>query len=248
MHFLFSTVLYNPLYNALVGLIDLVPGGDIGFAVIILTIIVKLAIFPLSTSSIRTQIKMKDIDSDIKEIREKFKDNKEEMGRKILELYRANKINPFAGIFLILIQLPIIIALYYVFANGGFPVINPDILYSFVPQPEFVNTNFLGLIDLSKNNNLVVALFAAISQYYQTSFIMQKNIKELKQKSEKTPMDDIMKSMQFQMKYIMPIITFFISFSLISVVGLYWFVTNVFAIGQEIYIQKRIRNPLENQE
>lgn len=244
----FSTILYDPLYNILVGLIDIIPGGDIGFAVIVLTIIVKFILFPLSASSIRTQIKMKEIDGDLKEIKEKYKDNREEMGKAMLELYRENKINPFAGIFLILVQLPVIIALYFVFARGGFPGVDPSILYSFVPEPSVVSTNFLGFIDLASNNNFLIALLAGVSQFFQTKFLMRHNEKELREKKDKTPMEEIAQKMQFQMKYVMPIFTFIFSFSLISVVGLYWFVSNIFAIGQELYIQKRIRNPLEKKD
>jgi YidC/Oxa1 family membrane protein insertase len=249
MKSLFNTTLYEPLYNALIGLIDIIPGGDMGLAVILLTLIVKFILFPLSASSIRTQIKMKEIDGEVKNIKEEYKDNREEMGKKMLELYRKNKINPFAGIFLILIQLPIILALYFVFARAGFPDVNTDILYSFIPTPESINTSFLGFIDLASNKNILLALLAGVSQYFQMKFVMS-NVKKRKDKEDKkesNPMEEVMEKMQFQMKFIMPIITFFISFTLVSVVGLYWFVSNVFAIGQELYIQKKIRNPLENQ-
>jgi YidC/Oxa1 family membrane protein insertase len=248
MKFLFDTILHNPLYNALVGLLDVIPGADIGIAVIILTLIVKFILFPLSAAAIRTQIKMKEIDEPLKEIKEKYKDDREKMGKAMLELYRENKINPFAGIVTIIIQLPIILALYFVFARAGFPEINPELLYSFVPQPGSVNTNFLGFIDLSASKSVLIALLAGVSQYYQMQIVMKNiNKKKNEEKKEKSPMEDMMKTMQFQMKYVMPVITFFISFSLISVVGLYWIVANLFAIGQEIYIQKKIRNPQQSQ-
>ena len=247
MQFLFNSFFYNPLYNSLILLIDYLPGGSVGLAVILLTVVVKLLLFPLSASSIRTQIKMKDIDGELKEIKEKHKDNREEMGKKMLELYKENKINPFAGLFLIIIQIPVVIALYFVF-RSGFPAVNLDILYSFVPTPTMVDTNFLNFIDLSANNNILVALLAGVSQYYQMLFVMKKNEKPKEEKKQDSPMEDIMKMMQFQMKYIMPIITFFISFFFVSVIGLYWFVSNLFAIGQEIYIQKKIRNPENRQK
>lgn len=250
MKFLFNTFLHNPLYNALVGLLDVIPGADIGVAVIILTIIVKLILFPLSATAVRTQIKMKEIDGELKEIREKYKDKREEMGKAMLELYRENKINPFASILTILIQLPIILALYFVFSRAGFPEINTEILYSFVPAPGQVNTNFLGFIDLTAGKNVLIALFAGVTQYIQMQVMMNNlNKKEDKSKSkEKSPMEDIAKTLQFQMKYIMPIVTFFISFGFVSVVGLYWTISNLFAIGQDVYVQKKIRGPLENRQ
>lgn len=251
MKFLFNTFLHNPLYNLLVGLLDIIPGADIGVAVIILTVVVKLILFPLSASAVRTQIKMKEIDGELKDIREKYKDNREQMGKEMLELYKRNKINPFASFMTIIIQLPIILALYFVFSRAGFPSINTDILYSFVPQPSSVNTNFLGFIDLASSKNILIALLAGVTQYVQMQ-VMMKNLNNKKEgdseSKEKNPMEELAKTMQFQMKYIMPIITFFISFGFISVVGLYWTVSNLFAIGQDVYVQKKIRNPLQNRQ
>lgn len=250
MKFLFNTFLHNPLYNALVGLLDIIPGADIGIAVIILTIVVKLIIFPLSASAVRTQIKMKEIDGELKDIREKYKDQREEMGKAMLELYRENKINPFASILTILIQLPIILALYFVFSRAGFPEINTEILYSFIPVPGHVNTNFLGFIDLTASKSILIALLAGVTQYAQMQ-VMMRNLnknKEEKKTTEDNPMEQITKTLQFQMKYIMPVVTFFISFGFVSVVGLYWTISNLFAIGQDVYVQKKIRDPLESQQ
>lgn len=245
---LLKQIFYIPLYNGLVGLIDILPNADIGISVIILTIIVKLLLFPLSASQIRTQIKMKEVEPEMKRIREEHKDNREEMGKQMLDVYRKNKINPFAGIFLILIQIPVIFSLYFVFVNSGFPEINADILYSFVPKPDYVNTMFLGLVDLTLSKNILIALLAGVSQYYQMQIVMKKTEQPNKDPKDKTMMDDVMKTMQFQMKYMMPILTFIISFTLVSVVGLYWLVANIFAILQELYITKKIRKPLGIQE
>jgi len=244
---LFNTILYQPLYNGLIGLIDIIPGGNIGFAVIILTIIVKIVLFPLSAKAIRTQIKIKDIEGDLNDLKKEHKDDREALGKAMLDLYRENKINPFAGVLLVLIQIPVIIALYFVFSKAGFPEINTELLYSFIPVPEYVTTLFLGFIDLTLAKNALIALIAGVSQYYQMKFVMQKNKPVEKPEKERTPMDDIMKNMQFQMRYVMPVITFFISYSLIAVIGLYWTVANIFAIVQEIYVQKKIKNPQESQ-
>src|SRR3989344_605452 len=141
MSYLFNTFLYNPLYNALVLLTDILPGADIGIAVIVLTLLVRLLILPLETKQLHTTTKIGEIKGQIDEINKKYADNKEERARKTLELYRINKINPFAGFFLILIQIPIIIALYWVFLKG-IPF-KSELLYSFVRLPETVNFNFL---------------------------------------------------------------------------------------------------------
>jgi YidC/Oxa1 family membrane protein insertase len=237
----FKTTLYEPLYNALIFLIDVLPGANIGLAVIILTIIVKLILFPLSAKAIRTQLKIKEIDPELKEIKEKHKDKREEMGKAMLALYKKHKINPFSGIVLILIQLPVILSLYFVFTRAGFPSIDTSLLYSFVSEPINLNVSFLGFIDLSTNNNVILAVLAAISQYFQVKFAMPKP-PESKDSSNEFA-DNLARTMHVQMKFVMPIITLVISFTFVSVVGLYWLVSNLFAILQEIYIRKTIKDP-----
>jgi YidC/Oxa1 family membrane protein insertase len=239
MKTLFFETIYRPLYNLLVGLIDILPHADIGFAVIILTIIVKIILFPLSKKSIQTQILMKEIEGPLKEIREKYKDNPQEQAQKTLQMYRDNNINPFAGIFLILIQLPIIITLYFVFAQSGLPVINPELLYSFVAVPETIRTTFLGFIDLVSNKSLLVALLVLITQAIQIRFSLPKA--EDMPTSDNEMAQEFMKGLHFQMKYVLPIITAVASYSFISVVGLYWIVGNIFATFQEIHFRRTIK-------
>lgn len=239
MKTLFFETLYRPLYNILVGLIDILPHADIGFAVIILTLLVKVILFPLSKKSIQTQLVMKEIEKPLKEIREKYKDNPQEQAQKTMQMYRDSGINPFAGILLILIQLPIVISLYFVFARSGLPVINPELLYSFVPTPENIQTTFLGFVDLVSSKSLLVALLVLITQAIQIRFSLPK--KEDMPTGESEMAKEFMKGLHFQMKYVLPVITAVVSYSLISVVGLYWIVGNVFATLQEIYFRRTIK-------
>jgi len=236
---IFNSVLFIPLYNALVALIDISPFGSVALAVVVLTIIVKLILFPLSISSIKTQLKMKVIQKPLKEIQAKYKDNREELGRKMLELYRDNNINPFAGFFLILIQIPVIFALYWVFARGGLPTINADLLYSFIPFPDNANMNIFGFINVGESKSFVLAFLAAITQFFQAKFSFPKQ--EPKKEGEQSFQDDLMRGMSVQVKYILPVIIFGISYTLISVVALYWTVSNLFGIAQELYVRKHIR-------
>lgn len=239
MKTIFVETLYKPLYNILVWLIDVLPHADIGFAVIILTIFVKVLLLPLSKKAIKTQLLMKDLEVPLKEIREKYKDNQQELAQKTFELYKTKGVNPFASIFLILIQLPVIIALYFVFAKAGLPLINTNLLYSFVSFPEQIQTTFLGFIDLVSNKSIIIALFVLITQSIQIRLSLPK------QDSSSLPdsqfAQEFMKGLHFQMKYILPIITAVAAYSLISVVGLYWVVGNIFAIAQEIYFKKTLK-------
>src|SRR3990167_8700321 len=164
---IWNIVLYKPFVNILAFLVSVIPGGDVGLAIIVLTLLVKIALFPLSQRSIESQAKMNLLAPELKKIKASG-GSKEEQAKATFELYKQHKTNPFSGCLLILIQIPIIFALYYVFLRG----INFDggILYSFVPLPENVNVLFLGLIDVSKKS-LVLAILAGLSQYLQAHFM-----------------------------------------------------------------------------
>lgn len=236
----FKHLLYEPMYNALIGIINFLPvWADVGIAVIILTILVRLILFPLSIKAVRTQAKMKLLQEPMKELQEKYKNNREELGRKMLEMYRKEGVNPFASILLILIQLPILLTLYFVFSHSGLPVVNMDLLYSFMHVPETLNMHFLGLIDIAAPKNVLLSLIAAATQYFQIRFAMPVIPPKVKNPTLK---DDLARNMSLQMRYIMPIITFFISYSLVSVIAVYWIISNLFSIGQEIYVRKHIHN------
>ena len=155
---LFNAILYKPLYNAFIGFIGAFPWIDAGIVVILFTLLVKLVLFPLSQKSVRSQIEIKKIQPEIDALKIKYKDNKQEQAVKTMELYKEKKINPFSGVLLALIQLPILIALYLVFRSGGLDTIHTDILYSFVHPPLEINKMFLGLIDISQKSLLLAIL------------------------------------------------------------------------------------------
>jgi YidC/Oxa1 family membrane protein insertase len=221
------------MYNFLVFLVDILPGGNIGLAVIILTILIKLILFPLSQKSIATQVKMRKIEPEMKKIKEKYKDQKEQ-AQKIMELYKEHKLNPFSGCFLMLLQLPVIFALYYVFLQGF--KFDAVVLYSFVHIPETVNTYFLGINLLGKS--VVLALIAGASQYYQLRFAMPA-VAPAEKGKELTFQEEFTRNMTLQMKYIFPVMVFFIAYTISSAIALYWIVSNLFAIAQELYVRRK---------
>ncbi len=237
--YLFHTFFYNPIYNGLIFLVSYFSWMDLGIAVVLITVFVKLLLFPLAKTSIKTQMKIKEIEGEVKELNEKYKDNKEELAKRTMELYSKNNINPFASFFLVLIQLPILFALYFVFLKGGLPNVNFDILYPFINAHAHIDkTVFLGLVDITQKS-LVMAIIAGISQFFQIKLVMPK----VKAREEKDGVkEELMRNMQLQMKYIMPIFIFFIAYGLSSVIALYWTTSNLFMIGQELYIRKTIKN------
>src|SRR3989339_277522 len=156
LHSLWETLLYKPLVNLLAFFVSVIPGGDVGLAIILLTVLVKIVLMPLASRSIKSQAKMAAIQPDIEKIKASGK-SKEEQARLTFELYKQNKTNPFSGCLLVLIQIPIIFALYYSFYRG----INfsGDILYAFTPNPEAINSMFLGFLDMN-NKSLILAILA----------------------------------------------------------------------------------------
>jgi len=228
----FNVLLYQPLFNSLVLLYNYLPGHDFGIAIIFLTIVIRIIIYPLSVKALNSQKALQALQPKMQEIQKKYKDNKEQLAKETLELYRKEKISPFSGLFLALIQLPILIALYSVFWKG----LNPEELanlYSFVSNPGQINSIFLGIIDLSKAN-LLLAVLAGIFQFFQTKMLTPKNIPGQGKNS------DISQIMQKQMVYFFPFLTVFILMSLPSAIGLYWIVSGIFSIIQQYFILKKI--------
>lgn len=235
----FFTAVYDPLYNGLVYLVDIVPAHDVGIAVIILTILVKIFLLPLARQAIKTQIAMREIAPDVEAIKEKFKDKQEDQARAIFALYREKNIRPFASFFLILIQFPILFGLYWVFWKGGLPAIDPSILYSFVPAPETVNMHFLGLFDMG-SRSVVLAALAGLTQLAYARLSM--GPRKPREKSEKTSFSaDMAHSFDLQARYVLPLIVAGIAYTVSAAVPLYWTTSNIFMLVQEYLMGRRFR-------
>lgn len=235
LHTIWTRIFYQPLYNALILGIALIPGGDVGFGIILLTVLVRLILFPLSKRSILSQLQMKSLEPEIAEIKKQFPD-KMEQAKRTQALYKERKINPLSGCLLVLIQMPVIIALYLVFIHG-FSGTPPVGLYSFVHLPEKFNLNFLGLIDLG-GRSIVLAVLAGVSQFIQG---------KLAQGRQSTPTgegmtQDFAKTMQVQMLYALPIMITFIAYKFSAAVALYWITSNIFTIAQELYTRRKMQS------
>ncbi|MEK7452797.1 MAG: YidC/Oxa1 family membrane protein insertase [Patescibacteria group bacterium] len=232
----FHEILFKPLFNILIFLYETVAFFDLGLAIIILTIIIRFALYPLSQKAIRSQKEMFAIQPEIKAIQEKYKDKKEEQVKMVMALYKEKKVNPFSGCLPILVQLPILIALYWVFMSG-FDSENLNNLYSFIKNPGEINYTFLGFINISEKN-FYIALIAGIFQFYQSKMVLKQQLKArigIKNKS-KNPMDDISISISKQMTYVMPVMTVIIASSLHAGLALYWITTTLFSIFQQWYV------------
>jgi YidC/Oxa1 family membrane protein insertase len=240
MSFIFHNFFYAPLYNGLILFINIIPFHNVGLAVILFTCIIKVIIFPLSQQSIKTQFEMKQIEPEINNLKLKYKDDKKIQAEKTMQLYKERGINPFAGILLMLIQLPILIALYWVFLKGGLPKIDDTTIYAFTKIPDTINMVFLGINVADKS--VIFAVLVAIAQFLQMQITVPKTKKsESKDGKEPSFSGALASSMSMQMKYVMPVIMFFIAKSFPLVVSLYLITSSLFAIGQELYIRSKYK-------
>ena len=226
----FNLILYQPLFNALVLLYEYLPGHDFGVAVIVLTVIIRIVLYPLMVKSIKSQKILSELQPKIQEIQNKYKNNKERQTKEMMELYQKEKINPFGGCLPLLLQLPILIALYRVFWQGLQPEAM-SLLYSFIPNPGTIDSTFLGLINLAAPS-LLLAFLAGITQFFQSKMLMPKT-KRIKEGGQMAQFSNMM---QKQMLYFFPIFTVFILWKLPAAIGLYWIITSLFSILQQYLI------------
>jgi YidC/Oxa1 family membrane protein insertase len=232
----FHAVFYNPIYNALVALVALVPGGDVGVAVILVTIIIRLVLLPFSLSAARTQRTMKVLEPKIKELKEKHKGNKEKEALETLALYREAKVNPFASILTVFIQIPVLLALYWVFYYEPFSAINTARLYAFTPIPHFISLQFLGSISVA-GKSMTLAVLAGITQYIQAHMALSGTMKP---SGEKGMQNDFQRIMGMQLKYVFPFLIGTISYTTSGAVALYFITTNIAGSVQEWHVRKTI--------
>ncbi len=229
----FNLILYRPLLNSLILLYQYLPGHDFGLSVILLTVLIRLILYPLMSQSLKSQKALSGLQSKIQEIQKKYVDDKEKQAKEMVDLYRKEKINPFSGLILVFLQLPILIALYQVFWKGLRPeeMVN---LYSFVAQPERINPTFLGLVNLAEAS-LVLAILAGIIQFFQTKLMLPQ--KEKKAEKTNPQFSDIF---QKQMIYFLPVFTILILLRMPAAISLYWIATSLFSIIQQYFIFKKI--------
>lgn len=231
----FHTVLYVPLYNLLVFLVSVIPGGDIGIAVILATIIVKLLLWPLSMSAARTQKAMKAMEPELKEVRAKNKDDKEKEMKEMMALYKKYDIHPFASILPVLIQLPIIIGLYWVFRTESLPHIDIALLYPFVHAPAAAaSVLFLGMFSITAHSILLAAI-AGLTQLAQAWYAIP--VPPASVEVGSSPGQDFARAMALQARFMLPIIIAFVAYTS-GAIALYFITSNIVALFQEFIVRR----------
>ncbi|MCX6819916.1 MAG: YidC/Oxa1 family membrane protein insertase [Candidatus Adlerbacteria bacterium] len=236
---MFHTFLINPIYNAFIYLIGVMPGGDVGLAIIAMTLLIRIVFYPLFASNIRTQMGMQAAQVELNEINKKYKDNADERAKRTMELFKQHKVRPLSAFFALLVQIPVFLALYYAFFREDLPKIATELLYSFVSVPTVVSTNFFGLIDLLLKHNIFLAVVVALLQYaviklslFRTTAVAT-GVDPEKEMSQKLQ--------QGMMLYFLPGLMGVVSYTLPAAVGIYFAAGSVISLGQEWIIQRQMQ-------
>jgi YidC/Oxa1 family membrane protein insertase len=226
---IYNEILFRPLFNALVWLYVSLPWQDLGLAIAVLTVAIRFVLTPLLWKGQSAQKRMAELQPEIKRVQEETKGDREKQGRALMELYAKHRISPFSGCLMMLVQIPILIALFHVFQRGFDPG-ELRLLYNFISNPGSLNPISLGFLDLSKGN-IFLGVVAAATQYFQIKLSAPKP-------QAATKPNDFASIMQKQSLYIFPALIIVWSYSLPSALTVYWTVLNTFAILQEILVKK----------
>lgn len=240
---IYNTILYEPIFNGMIWLYDVLPLHDMGVAIILLTLAIKIILFWPSLAALKSQKKLQETQPKINEIREKYKGNKEELGKHLMEFYKENKVNPFSSCLPLIIQLPILIALYRAFFHGlqidpATGLLQADQiahLYGYLQNvyaTQTINTTLFGLVDLAKTHNIIFAVLSGAAAFFQAKTLQAKRavVKTAGSKDE-----DLAASVNKQMMYLMPILTVVFGYQFPAGVTLYWLVSTLFSLGQQLY-------------
>jgi len=230
-----TTILYQPMFNILMLFYVFLPGHDMGVAIIILTLIIRLALHPSYVQTLKAQRDMKKIQPEIDAIKKLHKNDQAKQSEELMKIYKTHKVNPLGSCLPLIIQLPILYALYRVFMAG----LNTDslwLLYSWFPQaPTAINTTFLEFLHLPALAinlavpNIYLAVLAGLSQLVQSWLMMKLN-------PISADGGGMAKMINAQMMYLFPILTVFIGISLPAALGLYWVATTVFTVLQQLIV------------
>ena len=231
---IFNQFLYQPLFNLLVFFYNVIPGHDFGVAIILITLLIRIVLFPVSKKGVKSQKALSELQPKIKELQKKHK-NKEEQAQQMMKLYKEHKVNPVSGCLPLLIQFPILIALYRALIDILKNSNNlSSILYPFVKNPGTLNTFFLGVIDLAVPS-IFLAVLTGVFQFIQSKMTLKTSPKS-QGEGQKI---NIQKTMSTQMIYFMPLIIVFISLKLPAGLPLYWAFSTLFSIGEYLLVNRK---------
>ncbi len=236
MSFIFNEIIYRPIFNLLVLINNLVPGQDFGLAIIVLTVFIRLVFMPFSIKALRSQKLMNQLQPKIREIQEKYKNDRAAQAQATMALYKEHQVSPLSGCLPLLIQLPILFALYRAFVNGLQPE-SLSLLYGFINNPGAIKSISFGFLDLSKSAPWL-AIFSGLFQFIHSKLTVAHTPSSPSAAKGGQALD--FSAMNKQMLYFFPILIIIIGWKLPAGLVLYWAVSTIFSIGEQYYIHKTV--------
>ena len=264
---IFDLLIVQPIFNLLIALYSIIPGSDFGIAVIIFTILVRFALYPLLKRQLHQTKLMRKLQPELKRIKKATKGNRQLESMQMMELYKKHGVSPFRTILILLIQLPIFIALYSVIqiftlhrdqiAKFTYDFLeNIPAITELIKNPDQFNEKLLGIVDLTKpaigghGVDIILVLLAVVAAY--TQYIMSKQT--MPQTDSKKRLRDIMAeaaegkqadqsemnaAVMGKMMKFLPIFMFFIMISIPGAIALYYGVSNIVAVLQQSYLLRQ---------
>lgn len=229
---IYNTLLYQPLFNATIFLYNLLPGSDFGLAIIALTLIIRTLLFPLTVKTTRSQRAMNKINPQLQEIKNKFKNDAQAQSAAIMKLYKDNNVNPLSGCLPLLIQLPLLIALYQAF-GAGFKPDSLALLYGFVENPGHIESISLGFLNITASSAILAIITGAL-QFFQ----LQQNQSLVQGSGQQKEVQALNK----QMLYFFPVMIIIIGWNLPAGLLLYWLTTTLFSMAEQSYIKLKYKD------
>lgn len=252
---IFRTFITEPLLNLLIFIASVMPGYNLGLAIIILTLIVKFILFIPTQHALEGQRKLQEIQPKIEELRKKYKSDPQKLNEETLKLWRKEKINPMQACLPTLLQFPFLIGLFFVIRDGSVLELSQHLVYDFYKDiPWSFNTSFLGF-DLLKPSLFIFPPLLFVLQFSQMklSFAIAKKKKDkkadvidvpakgkkAKKKKEAKEEPSAQELQQRMMVWGLPIMIAVFAAQFPVAVSLYWAISTVFAIGQQLYVNRK---------
>lgn len=271
---LFDFIVVQPIFNLLIALYSIIPGGDFGISIIIFTIFVRFALYPLTKGMLHQSKAMRKLQPQLKRIKKEAKGNRQVESMRMLELYKENGVKPFRSILILLIQLPIFIGLYYViqiftihreniqqFTYNFLEGIGP--IKALIEQPDQFSEKLLGIVDLTKPAVgsagidfilIGLAIIAAVTQYIMSKQTMpqsdsKKRLRDIMAEAaegKQADQGEMNAIVMGKMIKFLPIFMFFVMISVPGAIALYYGVSNIVAVLQQTYLLRKDVDELED--
>jgi len=236
--FIWIEILKKPIFNSLVFL-ELFT-GNLGISIILLTILLKTVLVPLSIPQLKLSLKKGDMDEDLKKLKEKHTD-KSELAKAQMELYKKHGVSPAGGCLPSIVFMIVLLALFNVFRGLFDGSIDPSFYYSAALRENPINHYFLYLDLFKKDPYYILPVLTGIAQFFASKYMMPKaKAAEKAAKKTESSMDDMATQMQSQMLYMFPVMTVFFTINFPSGLALYWFVSSLYTILQNWFLKKYV--------